>query len=197
MSLESNVRTRAVSDPVALRALAHPVRLQLYSLVGREGTLTAADAAKQLVISHALASHHLRQLAKYGYVEAADAPDSRARPWRVTATSMKLAPADPDARASTDALERHAAEQAVDELADWQQRRTSDDAAWDELAGAGNSLLYLLPEELAEVREAWHEIVMARALERPLGHPEDRPAGAVPVSLTLVVAPLRPTPQGG
>ena len=45
MSLESNVRTRAVSDPLALRALAHPVRLQLYALVGREGTLTAAEAS--------------------------------------------------------------------------------------------------------------------------------------------------------
>ena len=197
MLLESNVRTRAVSDPVALRALAHPVRLQLYALVGREGTLTAADAAKQLAISHALASHHLRQLAKYGYVEPAEASDSRARPWRVTATSMEFPQVDPEARAPTDAIQRHAAEQAVDELVDWQQRRTPGDAAWAELAGAGNSILYLSPAELAEVRAAWQDIVMPYALRRPLGHAEDRPEGAVPVSLTLVVAPLRPTPHGG
>ena len=198
MSLESNVRTRAVSDSLALRALAHPVRLRLYALVGREGTLTAAEAAEQLGISHALASHHLRQLAKYGYLEHAEASDSRARPWRVTATSMELPPqADPEARAPREALQRQAAEQAVGELVDWQQRRTTDDAAWDELAGAGTSLLYLDPDELAEVLQAWHDIVMPRALRRPLGHAEDRPADAVPVSLTLVVAPLRPTPRGG
>jgi DNA-binding transcriptional ArsR family regulator len=197
MSLESNVRTRAVSDPVALRALAHPIRLQLYSLVGREGTVTAAEAAKQLDISHALASHHLRQLAKYGYLEPAEASDSRARPWRVTATSMELRPVDPQARTPTDAIQRHAAERAVDELVDWQQRRSPDDATWDDLAGAGQSLLYLDPAELAEVLKAWHDIVMPLALRRPLGHAEDRPDGAVPVSLTLVVAPLRPTPHGG
>lgn len=197
MSLESNVRTRAVSDPLALRALAHPIRLQLYALVGREGTLTAADAAKLLSISHALASHHLRQLAKYGYLEPAEASDSRARPWRVTATSMEFPQADPEARAPTDAIQRHAAEQAVAELVDWQQRRTPDDAALGELAGAANSILYLSPAELTEVLTAWREVLMPRALARPLGHAEDRPADAVPVSLTLVVAPLRPTPSGG
>ncbi|HEY0238874.1 MAG TPA: helix-turn-helix domain-containing protein [Friedmanniella sp.] len=197
MSLESNVRTRAVTDPVALRALAHPVRLQLYALVGREGTLTAADAAKQLDISHALASHHLRQLAKYGYLEPAEASDSRARPWRVTATSMEFPQVDPGARAPTDVIQRHAAEQAVDELVDWQERRTPSDTALADLAGAGNSLLYLSPAELAEVLAAWHDVLMTWALRRPLGHAEDRPAGAVPISLTLVVAPLRPTPHGG
>ena len=197
MSLESNVRTRSVSDPIALRALAHPVRLELFRLVGREGTLTAADAARQLDISHALASHHLRQLAKYGYLEPADASDSRARPWRVTATSMQFTPSEPEARAPTDALERNAAERAVAELVDWQQRRTDADAAWDELTGAGTSLLYLSPAELQQVLRGWHDVVMPWALRRPLGHAEERPADAVPVSLTLVVSPLRPTEHGG
>ena len=63
MSLESNPARRVVTDPLALRALAHPLRLKIWGLVGREGRLTAADAARQLSISQALASHHLRQLA--------------------------------------------------------------------------------------------------------------------------------------
>ena len=63
---------------------------------------------------------------------------------------------DPEAGAPTDALQRHAAEQAVEELADWQQRRTGADGAWDDLAGAGSSLLYLSPAELAQVRrQGW------------------------------------------
>src|SRR6266704_347145 len=69
------------------RALAHPLRLKLHTLVGREGSVTAAQAARELGISQALASHHLRQLAKYGFIERADAGDERERPWRVTATS--------------------------------------------------------------------------------------------------------------
>lgn len=46
----------------AIRALAHPTRLSLYLLVGRDGPVTAADAARQLDISQALASHHLREI---------------------------------------------------------------------------------------------------------------------------------------
>ena len=74
MSLESAGR-RVIGDPLALRALAHPLRLKLHALVGREGSITAAEAARQLGVSQALASHHLRQLAKYGYVEPAEAGD--------------------------------------------------------------------------------------------------------------------------
>ena len=50
-----------------LRALAHPVRLQILSLLtGAE--LSAADIARELGISQANASYHLRQLAAVGEV---------------------------------------------------------------------------------------------------------------------------------
>lgn len=49
--------------------------------------MTAADAGRRLGISQALASHHLRQLAKYGFVEAAPGRDNRERPWRTASTS--------------------------------------------------------------------------------------------------------------
>ena len=197
VSLESNVRTRSVADPLALRALAHPLRIKLHGLVAREGSLTAADAARQLGISHALASHHLRQLAKYGFVEPAEVPDGRAHPWRVTATSMEFPQLDPDARAPTDLLQRHAAEQALSDLVDWQQRRPAEDPRWAESAGANTSLLYLTPAEMAEVMKAWIKVVMPWALDRPIGHAEERPDGTTPVSFTLVAVPLPPTEHGG
>ena len=84
------------SHTLALRALAHPLRLKLHALVGREGSITAAEAARQLGVSQALASHHLRQLAKYGYVEPAEAGDNRERPWRVTHTSTTFEPEKTD-----------------------------------------------------------------------------------------------------
>ena len=149
MPLASNVRTRTVSDPLAMRALAHPIRVELHGLVAREGSLTAADAARQLGISHALASHHLRQLAKYGFIEPADSPDNRAHPWRVTSTSYELEPADPGARASLDVLDRHVVERAGQQLAEWQQRRSTEDPEWAESGGTRSGLLYLTPGELA------------------------------------------------
>jgi hypothetical protein len=197
MPLASNVRTRTVSDPLAMRALAHPIRVELQGLVAREGTLTAADAARQLGISHALASHHLRQLAKYGFIEPADSPDNRAHPWRVTSTSHQFDPADPGARTSLDVLDRHVVERAGHQLAEWQQRRSGEDPAWAEVGGARSGLLYLTPEELTEVLAAWNRIIAPLAARRPVGHPDQRPDDAVPVSVTRVAVPLPRTEQGG
>lgn len=197
MALASNVRTHTVQDPLAMRAFAHPLRLQLHALVAREGSLTAADAARQLDISHALASHHLRQLAKYGFIEPAEATDKKQHPWRVTATNLSIQPAEPEARASVDVLDRYTVDKAARQLAEWQDRRDTEDSAWADLTRVQDSILYLTPDELARVRAAWNAIVAPLAAERPLGHADQRPDGTVPVNLTLVVVPVRRTENGG
>lgn len=197
MPLGSNVRTSTVTDPLALRALAHPVRLELRALVAREGSLTAADAARQLGISHALASHHLRQLAKYGFVEPAETPDNRAHPWRVTATSLDLKPTEPDARATVDVLDRYSAEQATRQLAEWQVRRAEEGPEWADVTGLQTNLAYLTRQELSDVLEAWSRIVRPLAERRPVGHASQRPDDTVPVNLTLITVPICPTEQGG
>ena len=54
----------------ALRATAHPVRLRILSLL--TGTaMSAAEVARELDISHASASYHLRTLLGVGELEAA------------------------------------------------------------------------------------------------------------------------------
>ncbi|MFK0174964.1 ArsR/SmtB family transcription factor [Streptomyces xanthochromogenes] len=58
------------TDPV-LRALAHPVRLKMLNLMW-PGPLSAAELARELGISHALASQHLRRLDAVGLVELAE-----------------------------------------------------------------------------------------------------------------------------
>ncbi|HWJ42006.1 MAG TPA: helix-turn-helix domain-containing protein, partial [Solirubrobacterales bacterium] len=64
-------RTVTLTDPRALRAMAHPTRLELIGLLRRGGPLTATRAARQIGESPASCSFHLRQLAKYGLVEEA------------------------------------------------------------------------------------------------------------------------------
>lgn len=67
-------------------ALAHPLRAALLDLVRGHGTLTSTQAARLLGSSSGLCSFHLRQLARYGYLEEAPAPRGRVRPWRLPAT---------------------------------------------------------------------------------------------------------------
>jgi predicted ArsR family transcriptional regulator len=188
-----------LDDPVVIRALAHPLRLKLVFLVGREGPITAADAARQLDVSQALASHHLRQLAKYGFVEPATAGDHRERPWQVTATSLSLSEIehDPEMSAAKDVAEQLLAERAVAQLMDWQQRREEWSEQWRRHTGIGQSLIYLTVDELGELRQALDSIIVPLAERRPLGDIQARPAGAMPVDLTLMLVPLQPTPSGG
>ena len=51
----------------ALRALAHPVRLQIMSLL-TGASLTAAEVARELGLTHANASYHLRNLLAGGLI---------------------------------------------------------------------------------------------------------------------------------
>jgi DNA-binding transcriptional ArsR family regulator len=56
------------SETSALRALAHPVRLQILSLL-TGAPMTAAEVARELDLTHANASYHLRQLHAAGAIE--------------------------------------------------------------------------------------------------------------------------------
>ena len=49
---QSRQRWRLLDDPVAIRALAHPLRHDLMSIIGRLGQATTADAAREIGISH-------------------------------------------------------------------------------------------------------------------------------------------------
>ena len=73
-----------------LRATAHPLRLSMLSLLtGAE--LSAADVARELQVTHANASYHLRVLEKAGLLEVAGEERIRGgvakryrHPWRAT-----------------------------------------------------------------------------------------------------------------
>jgi DNA-binding transcriptional ArsR family regulator len=71
MSLEDEGRKagapHAEEPTVQLRALAHPVRLRILSLL-TGAAMTAAEVARELGTTHANASYHLRQLADAGEV---------------------------------------------------------------------------------------------------------------------------------
>ncbi|WP_346622320.1 helix-turn-helix domain-containing protein [Blastococcus montanus] len=72
-----------VSDPRALRALAHPLRGRLMAALRNDGPSTASRLAQRLGESSGSTSYHLRQLAAYGFVEELpDEGNGRDRWWR-------------------------------------------------------------------------------------------------------------------
>ncbi|WP_336215692.1 ArsR/SmtB family transcription factor [Nonomuraea sp. LPB2021202275-12-8] len=109
-----------LSDPKAMRALAHPARLAILSRLGADGSATATEVAEVAGITPSAASYHLRMLAKYGFVE--DAPprgDGRERLWKITDRQLTIAlePEDqPDVREAKDLLIRAVRREADNEL---------------------------------------------------------------------------------
>jgi DNA-binding transcriptional ArsR family regulator len=63
------------TDPT-LRALAHPVRLRMLNLIWTT-PMSAAELSRELGVSHALASQHLRRLAAVGLAELAEVRPNR------------------------------------------------------------------------------------------------------------------------
>ncbi|MEU6366432.1 helix-turn-helix domain-containing protein [Streptomyces sp. NPDC046931] len=72
-----------VLDAKGLRALAHPVRVQLVGLLRKYGPSTATRLAERLGVNSGTASYHLRQLGAAGFVEEdAERGNARERWWR-------------------------------------------------------------------------------------------------------------------
>jgi predicted ArsR family transcriptional regulator len=103
-------------DPRVLRAIAHPVRNRILDELTATGPARAADLASALGIPANSASFHLRQLAKYGVVQAAPeaARDRRDRVWKLTAehgfaVNTRELEADPETAAASRVWMRAAA----------------------------------------------------------------------------------------
>jgi DNA-binding transcriptional ArsR family regulator len=182
---------RKVSDAQALRALAHPVRLALYEALTLGGAMTATEAGEAIGESPTTCSFHLRQLAKYGFVEEAGGGKGRARPWRLTSIGMELtsAPDDPEARTAKMALVRMLDERSQERYRTWLETSASYPQRWQLAAGDSDYLFYLTIEELEQLQQELAAMLMPRFLER-LTDPSKRPAGAVPVYMRRSTFPL-------
>jgi DNA-binding transcriptional ArsR family regulator len=187
-------RTVTLTDPRALRAMAHPTRLELMGLLRRGGPLTATQAAEQIGESPASCSFHLRQLAKYGLVEEAGGGRGRERPWRATAISTEwpVFGESEETRAAGEMLSRVVVERYFESAIEWLERQPGEPAEWAEAALFGDLLVHMTLEELREVEARIREL-FEPFLQR-LESQAPRAEGSRPVSIIFLAFPL-PEPE--
>ncbi|MGM7671071.1 ArsR/SmtB family transcription factor [Microbacterium sp. A93] len=79
-----------ISDPQAIRALAHEARLEaLEELFASQSTRTATELASRCGLTPSAMSYHLRALEKYGFVERSPSEgDGRERRWKAAGYSL-------------------------------------------------------------------------------------------------------------
>jgi DNA-binding transcriptional ArsR family regulator len=174
MSFEGH---REVTDPRALRALAHPVRLALIEALADAGSLTATEAGERVGESPANASFHLRQLAKYGFVEEL-AKQGRRRPWKLKQLGMRFTDVHDDEQTAAAArgLDRLMRERYLARAERAFNERHALPREWQEVTGASQFRFYLTPEELREADDAIVKLLLERFADRRDGsapHPED------------------------
>jgi DNA-binding transcriptional ArsR family regulator len=90
MSKERDGRI-VLSDPRAIRALAHPARLAILEALLPGEELTATEAASVTGLSPSATSYHLKALERWGIVAAGQPrADGRDRPWKATGRSIEV-----------------------------------------------------------------------------------------------------------
>jgi DNA-binding transcriptional ArsR family regulator len=140
-----------ITDVRALKAIAHPLRSRLLTLLRLEGPATATELARRTGESSGATSYHLRQLARYGYIQDAGPRAGRDRRWRATAlmTAWSAADfaADPVGRAASEALERRQIQRAVQHFERWMAHRSNADPAWLTAANQVDDMLRLTPSQ--------------------------------------------------
>ena len=183
---------RKLRDVRELRVLAHPVRMRLRQALYERGTATATELAEMIGESPANCSWHLRQLAKYGFVEETGGGSGRNRPWRPASHTLTWGDSDEpgDVAAAGDELSAMVYEQEFAALRDWQAWRRTDPPEWQDAANFAQSLTWLTAEELAELNAALTAIAV-RGRER-LRDPAKRPPGARRVRIFASAVPAAP-----
>jgi DNA-binding transcriptional ArsR family regulator len=172
----------ATDDVRAIRALAHPLRLELLDLLRFDGPSTATLLAGRTGESTGATSYHLRQLARYGYVEEASKKAGRERWWRYRDRRTIVAShGDGGMRQlAAELLSREA--HAVDRYLAPRPRMPE----WDNASFFQSRALRLTAAELEELRLAIEGLLEGY---RP-ADAQDPPSGALPVRVTALGYPV-------
>ncbi|KDN80311.1 ArsR family transcriptional regulator [Streptomyces olindensis] len=179
-------------DTAALKALTHPLRIQLLGLLRQDGPATASELAARTGESSASTSYHLRVLAKYAFIAEAEHRDGRERRWRALHTVTSWSNETMESSAAGRAFVSLARRRQIEHLESALVRHETDMAAgrlgqeWVEPSGISDLMPRLTAGSLTEL---WETI--ARKLEELTARDAEDPRAAQVVLLTAGL-PLAP-----
>ncbi|MGW5362468.1 ArsR/SmtB family transcription factor [Actinopolymorpha pittospori] len=188
---------RELRDAQTLRALAHPVRLRILEELAQRGPATATELADRLGKSAANCSWHLRQLARFGFLEEAPGGTRRERYWRLVLQSQSFGHSDaneePELALAEDAAAEVMLAREVEALNAWRSARRSEAPEWRAGSTEYQNWTWFTAEELSAFTEDLRAVLerhQSRALARI--DPARRPPGCRPVRLVGWAIPVGP-----
>jgi len=178
-----------ITDPQAIRALAHPARQVVIDELYNGKVLTATECAELAGLTPSAMSYHLRALERWGILERAEASaDGRERPWRAPARNLKIESQSSSAgRLAGQAIIRTSMDRMIQQF-----EEVADDDPWDDVSSMSRSRLWLTHEEARKFGKELMELVDRYKKNRS---PASHPAGARQISTLLAVVPTGKPPQ--
>jgi DNA-binding transcriptional ArsR family regulator len=175
-----------------MRALAHPLRMDLLDLLAVHGPQTASQAAEILEQTPANVSWHLRKLAEHGFVRQATDGPGRQRPWKMVAESLTWGDdaADPAART---ALSDVAVEREVQRLRAAVANLPRESRDWHRATQIHQNRLWLTADEATELGEALSDLL--HAYDDRAHDAASRPPGARLMASLAWVVPNGPADE--
>lgn len=178
-----------ITDPRAIRALAHPARQRIIDELYSGRVLTATECAQLAGLTPSATSYHLRALERWGIIERAEASaDGRERPWRALGTGLQVTSQTAEVgRAATHAMMRSNVDRVLEQF----EELPADDP-WEGLSTLGRSRLWLSREEAEQFVKELNDVIDGFRKGRTA---TSHPAGTRSISTLLAVVPTGNPPQ--
>ncbi|MBD5786497.1 helix-turn-helix domain-containing protein [Cellulosimicrobium terreum] len=177
--------------PAQLKALAHPLRIEILEQLTVHSALTASGLADLVGESSGSTSYHLRQLAKHGFVrEVAGRGTARERWWERNPGGFTVSlPDDPDdvaAIATTRTVNREFEQARARRILALIDHPTTVGRNWLEATRFQTTNLWLTSDQASEVLGAWDRFAV---LLDHYANQQETP-GARPVQVHFNLFPL-------
>ncbi|MFJ3301732.1 ArsR/SmtB family transcription factor [Streptomyces sp. NPDC086549] len=156
---------RRIADVGTLKALAHPLRANLYRLLCVERVATASQLAEHVDEAVSLVSYHLRKLAEHGLIEEAEpqTADGRERWWQPASDGVSIRDEDfrgePGKAAAHLAATRLFHDQRADRYHRYLDERPTWGAEWNTASGDIEAWMRLTPAELTALKRELEAIL--------------------------------------
>ncbi|WP_247828109.1 ArsR/SmtB family transcription factor [Arthrobacter antioxidans] len=171
-----------ILDGAALKALAHPLRVQLLEVLSSYGPQTASSIGKRVGESSGATSYHLRQLARHGLVREVERGSARERWWERPRGSLTLSTPeleqDPTTREATRQVNRQFERGRSEALATFMASGSeSIPPEWADAAVIATMNAHLTVDQLAALARDMSEIFREKldAYRSEPGTPGTRP----------------------
>ncbi|MGC4785330.1 helix-turn-helix domain-containing protein [Micromonospora zamorensis] len=162
MSLKNPYGDFEITEPQALRALAHPVRLAILEHLQRHGPATATGLSPHVGATPSVVSWHLRHLATFGLVtDWEGATSKRERWWQAAARGFRFTATDSvEGQSASQQLRGEMFARSADAPQQWLlSEEPRLDPEWRALAGIADTRFVATADELRQLEESIEELI--------------------------------------